>query len=222
MSRRNSEIDGLIFDIDGTIWNASPASAEGWNLGLEKLGINRKLSPEHITKVAGHPFEECVDILLSGLRAKVPGLFDTLNQFETEIVRAEGGEFFDGVQEGIRQLAGEYKIFIVSNCQAWYLDFFLDFSKLRPWLTGFDCYGLSGLPKNEMLLNLKNNHSLFNPVYIGDTAGDEIASKLAGMDFIHVSWGFGKPEGKPKTVNSFPELLDYFGWENRHENLIAS
>ncbi|MCX6655479.1 MAG: hypothetical protein NTY03_10215 [Candidatus Bathyarchaeota archaeon] len=30
-------------------------------------------------------------------------------------------------------------------------------------------------------------------VYIGDTEGDETAAKLAGVEFVHVSWGFGRP-----------------------------
>jgi phosphoglycolate phosphatase len=209
MPTRIKEFDSLIFDIDGTLWNASPACAKGWNLGLEQLGIDRKVTPEQIEEVSGHPYEECLDILLPGLRAKIPELFGTLNQYETEAVKSEGGIFFDGVLEGIRQLAGRYKIFLVSNCQEWYVGLFLDLSDLRPVLTGFDCHGLSGLPKNEMLSRLKDHHFLHYPVYIGDTAGDETAAKQAGMAFIHAAWGFGRPEGNPTTVNSFSKLLGY-------------
>ena len=205
-----TEFDALIFDIDGTLWNASPACARGWNLGLEKLGVDQKVTPEQIEKVPGHPYEQCIDILLPGLRAKIPELFDTLNRFETEAVKSEGGIFFDGVLEGIRQLADRHKIFLVSNCQEWYMDLFLDFSHLRPVLTGMDCHGLSGLPKNEMLSRTKDRHQLRCPGYIGDTNGDETAAKQAGMAFIHVAWGFGRPEGRPTTVNSFSELLGYF------------
>jgi phosphoglycolate phosphatase len=209
MPIRIKDFDALIFDIDGTLWNASPASAKGWNIGLTKLGIDQEISSAQIEKVAGNPFEECLDILLPGIRAKVPELFDTLNSCETEVVRTEGGEFFDGVLKGIKHLAKRYKIFLVSNCQEWYMDLFLHFSNFRPVLAGFDCYGLSDLPKHDMLRNLKDNYSLNSPVYIGDTSGDETAAQIAGMAFIHVAWGFGKPEGKPITVNDFGELLDY-------------
>ena len=199
--------DALIFDIDGTLWNASPASAKGWNLGLVKLGIDRKVSSAQIEMVAGNPFEQCVDILLPGLRARYPELLDTLNDCESEVVKAEGGAFFDGVLEGITQLASAYKIFLVSNCQEWYLNLFLDFSGLRSVLAGFDCHGRAGLSKHDMLSRIKSNHALNNLVYIGDTASDERAAKEANIAFVYVSWGFGKPEGKPKTVNSFTELL---------------
>lgn len=213
MPTRIKKFDALIFDLDGTLWNASPASAKGWNIGLTKLGIDLEISSALIKKVAGNPFEECVDILLPGIRANVPELLDTLNKCETEVVRTEGGEFFDGVLEGIRHLAKSYKIFLVSNCQEWYMGLFLHFSNFRPVLAGFDCHGLSGLPKHDMLRNLKDNYSLNSPVYIGDTSGDETAAQMAGMAFIHVAWGFGRPEDKPKIVNSFSELIGYLNFE---------
>jgi len=151
-----------------------------------------------------------VDILLPGQRAKFPALVDVLNHYENEVVTSDGGEFYRGAIEGITGLASDYRIFLVSNCQEWYLNLFLRFSGLGSVLSGVDCYGMSGLSKNEMLSNMKRKHSLNNPVYIGDTAGDEKAAALAGIAFIHVAWGFGMPDGEPKTVYSFAELLDYF------------
>ena len=201
--------DAIIFDIDGTLWNASPASAKGWNLGLAKLGIDREISVAEIEMVAGTPYEQCVDILLPGLKEKYSELLDTIESFEIEVMKSEGGAFFDGVIEGVTQLVNDYKIFIVSNCQDWYLGLFLGFTGLKPMLTGFDCNGMSGLPKNEMLSRMKERYSLKSPVYIGDTAGDETAARLANMAFIYVSWGFGEPKEDPKTVDSFFELVDY-------------
>ena len=201
--------DAIIFDIDGTLWDASHASAEGWNSGLAKLGINKKVSTEQLRNVAGSPYEKCVDTLLPGLKEKYPDLLQTLNDCETEAVQSRGGAFYNGAIEGVQALAGEFKVFLVSNCQEWYLNLFLDFSGLKPALTGFDCHGLSGLPKNKMLSRIKSNHILRNPVYVGDTASDEIAARLAGIEYVHVTWGFGKPGRETRTVSSFTELRDY-------------
>ena len=207
--------DALIFDIDGTLWNASATSAKGWNMGLTKLGIDKKVSAEQIGMVAGLPYEECVDMLFPGMRKSYPELFKTLDKYETEAIKSEGGLFFDGVIEGILELAGRYKIFLVSNCQEWYLRLFLDFSGLKHILAGADCNGISGLPKNEMLLRMKRDYALKNPVYIGDTAGDEEAAELADIDFIFASWGFGKPNGSPTTVTSIGELLEHISNKTR-------
>jgi phosphoglycolate phosphatase len=156
------------------------------------LGIDRTISAEQIERVAGHPYAQCVDILLPGLRVQYPTLLDTLNDCETEVVTAEGGKFYDGVINGLLHLTSSYKVFLV-----------------RALLAGVDCHGLSGLPKHDMLVRIKREHALHNAVYIGDTAGDEAAAKLANLAFVYVSWGFGTPEGKPRTVNSFAELLTY-------------
>jgi phosphoglycolate phosphatase len=198
--------DAVIFDIDGTLWDASRASAKGWNSGLAKLGIDKKVSPGQMRRVAGNPYEKCVDILLPGLRFNYPGLIQTLNDYEMAAVKTKGGEFFNGVIIGVQELSRDFKVFLVSNCQEWYLNLFLDFSGLKPALAGFDCHGLSGLPKNKMLSRIKSKYFLNNPVYVGDTASDETAAKLAGIDYVYVAWGFGKPGRGTQTVGSFTEL----------------
>ena len=46
--------DAVIFDIDGTLWDASKTSADGWNTGLKMLGIEQSkiahVSPAHAEK----------------------------------------------------------------------------------------------------------------------------------------------------------------------------
>jgi len=201
--------DAIIFDIDGTLWDACPATAIGWTSGLAQLGIDREVSSNQVRSVAGNPYEKCLDIIFPGLRIKYPVLRETLEEYEKKAIESGGGEFYEGAIAGVRELASKAKVFLVSNCQVWYLDLFLKFSGLKPVLSGFDCNGMSGQPKNEMLARMKSNYSLHNPAYIGDTAGDETAAKLAGMEFVHASWGFGKPGGNIKVVKSFEELLDY-------------
>jgi phosphoglycolate phosphatase len=201
--------DAVIFDIDGTLWDASAVSADGWNAGLAALGIARRVSTAGIRSVTGNPYEVCVDILLPGLRLEYPGLVQTLNDSELAAIRARGGEFFTGAIEGVRKLGRDFKIFLVSNCQPWYLELFLGFSGIEKLLAGSDCHGASGLPKDGMLRRMKNDYRLTNPVYVGDTAGDQIAAGSAGIDFIYVSWGFGRPAGDARSVDSFPELVAY-------------
>jgi len=214
--------DALIFDIDGTLWNASAATAKGWNLGLESMGIDRRVTPEEIERVTGNPYERCVDILLPGLRERNSGLLDLLDSYEARVVASDGGNFYDGVIDGIFRLAGVCKVFIVSNCQEWYLDVFLRFSRLAPVLSGADCHGISGMAKNDMLSSMQRDHALQHPVYIGDTAQDGREAALAGISFIHVAWGFGEPEDGAQRVHSFTELLDYVGLRKEQKELNRS
>lgn len=201
--------DAVIFDIDGTLWDASAASAAGWNDALAGLGVDRVLSAADIRSVTGQPYEVCVDILLPGLQTSYPGLFQALNDHEMAAIKARGGGFFPGALAAVRELSANFRVFLVSNCQQWYLDLFLGFSGLGPVLAGSDCHGKSGLPKGAMLRRMKNVHSLRSPAYIGDTAGDREAAAKAGVEFIHAAWGFGGPERGVKTVSSFAELRKY-------------
>jgi phosphoglycolate phosphatase len=201
--------DALIFDIDGTLWNACAASAKGWNNALVKLGIEQSVTAKQIESVAGLPFEDCIETLLPGLMNAHPHLLAALNEGELEVVEIEGGIFYEGVLDGIKLLSESHQIFLVSNCQDWYLKLFLELSGLEPLLAGYDCNGLSGLPKHDMLTNMISKYDLKNPVYIGDTASDEAACKQANLDFIHVSYGFGTTVNKCLSFDSFAAFVGY-------------
>jgi phosphoglycolate phosphatase len=183
--------DALIFDIDGMLWNACAASAK------------------QIESVAGLPFNDCIETLLPSLLNAYPHLLAAINEAELEVVEKVGGIFYEGAIDGIKLLSESYQIFLVSNCQDWYLKLFLELSGLEPLLAGYDCNGLSGLPKHDMLSNMKNKYDLKNPVYIGDTASDEAACKQADLNFIHVSYGFGIPINKCLSFDSFAAFVGY-------------
>ena len=201
--------NAIIFDIDGTLWNACPSSAKGWNKGLETLGISERVTAKGMESVCGNPYEKCIDILLPGLIQKYPSLIELLAKYEQEVIENEGGVFYDGVITGIQELSQDFPIFLISNCQEWYLKLFLKFSELESLLQDYDCYGMSQVSKNEMIKNMTDKHSLNNPVYIGDTEGDEKAAELSDTDFIHVSYGFGEPKNKHLSFSSFNRLVDY-------------
>ncbi|MFH1564345.1 MAG: HAD family hydrolase [bacterium] len=202
--------DAIIFDLDGTLWNASASTTKGWNKGLEELGISKKITVKEIEKVTGKPHKECVEILFPNFK-KYPTFFETLDSNEKKIIESEGGILYDDeVADGIKKLSKKFPLFIVSNCLTWYLKAFLKSSGLEKYIKDFDCCEMSGAPKNEMIANLKNKYFLKNPIYIGDTVGDQEAAKLAQVEFAYVSYGFGETKKKCLTFSSFPELVKYF------------
>jgi len=203
----------LIFDIDGTLWNACPSSAKALTQGLKSLGENLELSSQQIESVAGRPYEECIETLLPGLMKKHPNLKNIFNEYEKEIIQKEGGVFYEGVIQGIKKLSEQYPIYLISNCQDWYLELFLKISQLTPYIQDYDCNGMSHLPKNEMISNMIQKHALQNAVYIGDTAGDEKAAAQANTTFIFAAYGFGQAQNPHLSFNSFQELVDHFDHE---------
>lgn len=53
-------------------------------------------------------------------------------------------------------------------------------------------------------------NSIGSTIYIGDTMGDQIAAKEAGISFGFVSYGFGMCDEFQLQFKSFSELIKHF------------
>ncbi len=198
--------DAVIFDLDGTLWDATPATVKGWNEALVSLGIQKKVTSGDIRRVTGYPQKKCIDILLPGMSRKFRNFYELLSSHEAMMIRKEGGELYEGVLETIPSLASQYALFIVSNCDDWYLELFFKKYPLKKFFRDTDCFGASNHPKNIMIERLQNKHGLQSPVYVGDTSFDQKAARQAGVDFILAGYGFGEAEKPVVSVNSFRDL----------------
>jgi phosphoglycolate phosphatase len=203
--------DALIFDLDGTLWDAAAASTHGWNLALEQLGVATRVTVDDIRSVSGKPFSECVATLLPELPSAEEATVHLIDEYERLGIETMGGVLYAGVREGLEELSRRRRLFIVSNCPAWYLEAFFRITGLQQRFTDWDCHGASGLHKTEMLRGLAQRHALQRAVYVGDTQGDLHAANGAGMRFAHAAYGFGKTVDPPSlSFASFPELVVEF------------
>lgn len=202
--------DALIFDLDGTLWDAAPASTEGWNRALAQLHLPLRLAVADIRSVAGNPTPRCFEILLPPLCPLPEATFRLFMERERETIEKLGGVLYGGVADGLPRLAARYRLLLVSNCPQWYLDSFFSFSGLRACFTDWDCHGMSGLPKSAMLERLCSRHALRSAVYVGDTQGDRDAAEQAGMEFAHARYGFGSAEPATMSFDSFLDLVAHF------------
>ncbi|MFP4416946.1 MAG: HAD family hydrolase [Chitinispirillaceae bacterium] len=199
--------DALVFDLDGTLWDASEACAVGWNKGLHSLALGKVITAEDIKKVTGRPTAECVQILFPEESRQFQNLLSVLCDYEEEAIKRLGGKVYDSVNETLRLLAQGCDLFLVSNCKDWYLDAFMDFSGLGGLFKGCDCHGKSDMDKPEMLRRLRDTHKFTQPVYIGDTPGDEESAREAGYRFVHARYGFGDAFKPDYSIDSFGDLL---------------
>jgi phosphoglycolate phosphatase len=117
---------------------------------------------------------------------------------------------YDGVKEGLPQLAGKYPIFILSNCAKGIIRLFIDWAGIDEHITDELAHGVNFMPKNHNIKLLMEQHGLKNPVYIGDTAGDGEESRKAGVPFVFVSYGFGETDDYDVKFDNFKSLTDYF------------
>jgi phosphoglycolate phosphatase len=66
------------------------------------------------------------------------------------------------------------------------------------------------MPKNHNIKLLMDKHGLKTPVYVGDTEGDGQQSRLAGIPFVFVSYGFGQTDDYDLKFDDFNSLVNYF------------
>jgi phosphoglycolate phosphatase len=202
--------DALIFDLDGTLWDAAAASTYGWNLALAERGLSSRVTVDGIRSVSGNPFHRCVEILLPELQPASEALLEALDRSERTGIEAMAGVLYEGVAEGVPRLAEAHRLFIVSNCPGWYLQEFFRVTGLGEYVSGHDCHGLSGTGKSEMLANMRGRYGLTRPVYVGDTQGDREAAEDAGMEFAFARYGFGAVDHAGLSFASFGDVVDHF------------
>ena len=107
-------------------------------------------------------------------------------------------------------LSKDFPLFLVSNCQSWYLRSFWNQFKVEQYFKGQDCYGDSGDSKAEMIKGNLNKHFLKHPIYIGETEGDQQASHEAGVVFGYASYGFGEASNPQVSFTSVDKLVSWF------------
>lgn len=211
---QNPQIEAVLFDLDGTMWDAVEGIRKSWNQVVENHPECREglISAEELSGCLGLPMTEIAERLFPQTTVKQQKiLMDECCAVENEYLRKHGGILYPKLEETLLQLKKKYKLFVVSNCQRGYIESFIAAHNLEACFDDIECWGNNELPKGENnKLIMKRNH-VTNAVYVGDTAGDEESARVAGIPFIYAAYGFGEALSPDYTINAFtelPELLE--------------
>jgi phosphoglycolate phosphatase len=206
-----NKFDSIIFDLDGTLWDSTNNVALAWQDAIEQVDyVDEVMTQEKVRSITGMAYNVIFDTLFPHLDTdKRNELMGICAKSELEILHTKGGELYPALDETLNYLAGNYKLFIVSNCQNGYIEVFFKISQMEHYFMGHQCYGTKGNPKAENIKDIVNDHQLTAPVYIGDTMGDYNAATKAGVPFIFADYGFGAVEnGQIATISNFNELIE--------------
>ena len=203
---------GIIFDVDGTLWDSTEMVAVAWNKVIKDEGIEHKeLEEKDLKKEFGKPMEAIGESLFPEMpKDEMMKLMEKMLKYENGLVASGPCVIFEGVQETIKKLSEKYPLYIVSNCQDGYIEAFIKAHKLEKYFSDTECWGRTRAPKAVSNRTLIERNNLSNPVYVGDTAGDASAAREAEIDFIYAEYGFGEVEPSlyVGVIDSFKELKD--------------
>jgi phosphoglycolate phosphatase len=200
-------IDAIILDLYGTLWDSCRVVSESWGETLRQLGCTDwEPKPETVKSIMGMTAEEIAAALFSQYGAKSREICRQCIHEENAYIARHGGDLYPGVGETLAALSETLPLFIVSNCLEGYIECFLDSSGLGPLFRDHVCEGDTGLKKAGNIALLARRHGLRCPAYVGDTASDERSAREAGCAFVFASYGFGEAERPDAVIASFSEL----------------
>lgn len=200
---------GIIFDLDGTLWNSAQTVSDSWNDVIRSYGGKTVMTAEWMMTLMGKPMDEIAEVVFAEFPGEKLQLLDKCAEREHEFVRRYGGELFSQVAGQLRamQEAG-FELCIVSNCQAGYIEAFLGYyTELAPFFVDTECWGATGLQKDENIRLVVERQGIDKPVYVGDTQRDCDSAEAAGVPFIHAAYGFGTIDHEVPEAHSFEEIL---------------
>jgi phosphoglycolate phosphatase len=203
--------DSIIFDMDGTLWDAVDTYASSWDIVFKQLNIDRIMPRDELAKMVGWEGKKVLEAIMPGYDDQTrQSIYARVNEVRRELLPQNGGILYDGVKDGLKQLAGKYQLFIVSNCAKGIIRLFMDWAGINEHIIDEIAYGTNYMPKHHNIKLLIERHNLKNPVYVGDTEGDEEQSRLAGIPFVFVSYGFGATDDYEMKFDSFTGFTQYF------------
>ena len=187
---------GLIFDMDGTLWDSSANVAASWTEKIRLLGLDRpEITKQDIMGVMGLTMDRLAAIIFSDLpEDKRMELLDLCCEYENGYLRSHGGVLYPDLEETLQRLSENYGLYIVSNCQKGYIEAFLDYYGFWKYFRDIECYGNNLLDKGSNIALLAERNGLRKAWYIGDIQGDYDSAMKAGVGFIHAAYGFGKAD----------------------------
>ncbi|MCI8640163.1 MAG: HAD family hydrolase [Coprococcus sp.] len=202
-------MDGVIFDVDGTLWDSTDVVAKAWNKAImDNSNLKTAITGDTLKSLFGKTMHEITSALMPSLPFEEQTRIGYLCfDLENEMLRKEPGILYPGVRETFAALSKKTRLFIVSNCQCDYIEIFLETMGLTSYVTDHLCYGQTQTPKDETIALLMERNHLSQAVYVGDTQGDYDSCQKAGLPFIWAGYGFGNVPDANFRISGMEELL---------------
>ena len=207
------KFDSILFDLDGTLWDATAQVAEAWNEviagereQLAPYGKGQALTAADVRALCGKIMDDITDLLFGDYPGK-QALAERCYLHENNYLAGSPGVVYPGVPDVLAALSAKLPLYIVSNCQTGYIETFLEGTGLSRYFSGHLSFGETQRPKGDNIRLLCQREGLRAPVYVGDTQSDADAAAAAGVPFVHARYGFGEVQHCDLSIAAPEDLL---------------
>jgi phosphoglycolate phosphatase len=214
-------VDTIIFDFDGTLFNGEvlslPIYEECLSILINEFKYNLRFpSKEKILSYFGQQQDEIYEDLLHNANPEIIDAFaECIEKTEVAAFQEGKGELYEGVQEVLKELKKRaYKLAICTNAREDYFDAAVERFELDRYFKLMYAAGMfEGKDKNWMVKQLVTKLNANNSfAVVGDRHHDIEAAKNNNGIAIGCAYGFGLQEVKKADIiiSDFKELLQIF------------
>lgn len=194
---------GVIFDLDGTLWDASREVVPAWNVVFQRYPkLQKVITLEEMSGYFGKTIEEIAALMLpmesESSRLKI---VKECCREEQIYLKEHGGRLYPELENTLKKLREKYHLYIVSNCQDVYVQAFPHYHKLEKYFDDIEMSGRTGLNKGKNIALILERNQIDQASYVGDTMGDCEGARVAGIPYVYARYGFGK-------VSEFQYVID--------------
>ncbi len=211
---------GVVFDLDGTLWDSSYQVGLAWNHVFSLYGVDLRLTPDNMKVMMGRTVPEIGEALLPDIDvAQRNRILKDCCEEENRRLRLFGGALYDGVTDTLEILSSRMPLFVVSNCEKGYINAFLEYHNMARLVKDHECIGCTGLCKGDNIRLIMQRNGLSDAIYVGDTQRDMLSAAQAGVSFIRAGYGFGgmfNAEYCIDAICELPQMIDCIFNNNKH------
>ena len=177
----------IIFDLDGTLFQAKPVMLRAATQLLSGFGVAEP-DEQRILKTAP---KGAASLLLEFLGYVPDGAVIRYEDLMREAIH-ECGELFPGAREALEKLADEgHELVVCSNSPLMYIDFVLKSTGVAKWISRY--YSAEPHTSKAELISVLIKEKV-PAVAVGDTHGDIEAAHTNGIPAIAAMYGYGNKQ----------------------------
>lgn len=201
--------DGIIFDVDGTLWDSTDIVKDAWNNAIIDSGMpHPHITADRLKGLFGLPMDDIIkDVLPKATKEERDKLTPVIYSYEDKYLDEKGGATYPYIIETIKELSEKIPVFIVSNCQAGYIELFMRKTGCSEYISDHICPGDTNLFKADNIKMIVERHELKNPLYVGDTIMDFDACRQASCPFCFARYGFGEVREAELVIDEPKDLI---------------